>query len=218
MAELFEHVDRSFRGTLADWVESEADPVAGVERCLHGVLFAVVDANAVGIGPEMLQNFERPFRAANFILQMRRMDENHLVIVDGHLNLLFEDRFFVGRRLVKADLTDAEHVRFVEELRHFRQHLSRECWVLSFLWIDGHPREVLNSVEGCSGWFGRRQLVEVVDERFGVLAIKTGPKRGLGDGDDARHGHALIVPRRTGHGVIVWLDELHGEVPIRRGR
>ena len=89
---------------------------------LIGVLLDVVDdARAPGwIRVSALEHVEDQARALELVLEMRRVDEDQLVVPRGEVDVHFEHLQFVARILVQPDFADAEHVGPVEELRDDR--------------------------------------------------------------------------------------------------
>lgn len=126
----------------------------------------------------MTQHFQGPLGTADLVLQVRRVDQDELIVLHGQLDLSLEDLLFILGRLVKADLADAQHVGLLEELRHVLEHFVAEWRILGFLGIHTHPAEMPDAVLRGPSRFELRDLAKVVDERLGVGSIKAGPKAG----------------------------------------
>ena len=57
-----------------------------------------------------LEHVENQPRAFELVLEMRRVDEDELVVPRGEVDVHFQDLHFVARILVQPDFADAEHV------------------------------------------------------------------------------------------------------------
>ena len=95
------------------------------------MLLDVIDDHALRLDPRVgLERIEDQPRALELVLEVRRVDEDELVVPRREVDVLLEHLQFVARVLVQPDLADAEHVRPVEKLRDDAQHFVRERHVL----------------------------------------------------------------------------------------
>ena len=102
-AELFEDVDAALRGDFADGVNRQAGPEAVVAGEADRVLFAMIDQHALGLDSlVVLQHVDDDARSLVLVLQVRRVDQDELIVLRGQIDLLFEDRDLVARVLVQA--------------------------------------------------------------------------------------------------------------------
>jgi len=81
----------------------------------------------------VLQNVEYQPRALQFVLEMRRVDKDELLVAGGQVHVHFEHPEFIARVLVQPDLADAEHVWCAQELRNEVDDLRGELNILRFL-------------------------------------------------------------------------------------
>jgi hypothetical protein len=72
------------------------------------VLLDVIDEHATAVEPAVAnEHIENHPRSLVFVLQVRRVDENLLVVFHGQLQMLQEDDRLIARIFVEADLRNA---------------------------------------------------------------------------------------------------------------
>ena len=76
------------------------------------------------------------------------MDQDHLVVIGGELEVGFEDLELVAAVLVQADLADPEDALALEELGDDVEDLAGEDGILGLLRIDAEPGVVGDAVLG----------------------------------------------------------------------
>lgn len=211
-AESFEDIDGAACGHFGDGVEGESCPVTGVEDGLDGVFFGVVDPGAMWGEFHFAEEIEGESSAFEFIAEVWGVDEDDLVVAEGDVELFLEDGEFVGGVEVEADFADADDGGFAEEMGDLGEDFAAEGEVVGLFGVHGDPAEMADAVLSGAGGFELADLVEVVEEGAGVLAVETRPEGGLGDGDDAGHGHAFVVVGGSSDGVVMGLDDVHNDL------
>ena len=80
------------------------------------MLFHVIDDDSLGPDARVaLQRVHDKPRALELVFEVRRVDQDHLVVPRGEVDVHLEDLQFVPRVLVQADFADAQHVGPVEK-------------------------------------------------------------------------------------------------------
>ena len=207
----FDHVDGAHGRGLRFGVKRDAGPEALVEDFVDGVLLDVVDDDALGLHDAVgLEAIHDQARALALVLEVRRVHEDHLVVLHREGDVLLEHLHLIARVLVEADLADAEHRRGLQEFRDQREDVGGERHVFGFLGVDAQPGVMRQAVLGGALGLMLRQLAEVVVEAVGGLAVEAGPEGGLADRGAAGEGHGLIVVGGAAHHVAVRFDVTHG--------
>ena len=182
------------------------------------MLLDVVNQHAIGsdarIGSQNVQDHSRSFI---LVCEMRRVDEEQLVGLHREINLLLENGRFIGRVLVKADLTDAKNAGPIEKLRDGGDHLARQRNVLSLLGVDAQPAHVVDTELGGTRRLDLREMTKVVDESLYRAAIEPRPKRRFRNGDTPGSGHTNVIIRNPCDHVYVWIDVVHKALSIPVG-
>ena len=176
------------------------------------MLFDMVNPDPFRIHIHVGQHFQCPFSATHFILQVRCMNQNQLIIFDGLLDLCFENLFFVLSGFVKTDFAYTQYSRFLIKLRHVLEHFAAEFRVLCFFGVHGNPAVMLDAIFGGTRWFEFTDLVKVIYKRFRIQTVKAGPECRFRNGNYAGHGHAFVVLCCTGDRVIMRLNDLHNRL------
>ena len=87
-AEIFEHVDGAGRRAFGFRVERHASPHAGIEHQADGVFLHVINDDALGADAAVVfDDVEDEARTFQFVFQMRRVDENELIVLGGEVYL-----------------------------------------------------------------------------------------------------------------------------------
>ena len=77
----FEHIHGTFRGTLGDRIQREADPVTRLQRFTNRVILDMIDPDSLRVDIHVPQDFQRPFGPADLVLQMGRMNQDQLIML-----------------------------------------------------------------------------------------------------------------------------------------
>ena len=123
-----------------------------------------------------------------FVVEMRCVDEDLLIVFNGQINMFEKNGRFVARVLVQANFADTQHVGTIQELRNYLEYLAGQVHVFGFFGVDAEPCEVLDAVLRGSLGFELGQLTKIIVETFDTAAIESGPKRGLADRHAAHSG------------------------------
>ena len=112
-----DHIGSSRGRAFGDRIKGHARPKAFIENGLDRVFFDVVDEDARSVDAAIgTEHIEDHARSLVFVLEVRRMDQDRLVVGDGEVDMLEEDGGFVPGVLVESDFSDTQDVRPVEEL------------------------------------------------------------------------------------------------------
>ena len=99
-----QHIDGARRRGFGIGIKRDAGPETAVEDVAHGVFLDVVDDHAAGfhafVGEQEIH--DEP-RALELVLEVRGVDEDRQVAVEGELDVFLEDRELALRVLVQAD-------------------------------------------------------------------------------------------------------------------
>ncbi len=100
---------------------------------LDGVLFDVVDQYAARFDPRVAhEHIQDHARALVLVFQVRRVNEDLLLVPHSQIDVFEEDSGFVACVLIQADLADTQHVGLVEKLRNHGDDFARQRHVLGF--------------------------------------------------------------------------------------
>ena len=182
----FDHVDGALRRAFADGIDRHARPIAGILHQLDRVLFDVVDQDAPGIegAAEVFEHVENHARALEFVLEVRRVDEDEVMLahgagvaagrcaggvegVDGKLHMLLEDFGLVGGVFVEADFADAQDRGAAEESGDFGEDFAGFAEVFGLLGIQADPAVMLDAELCGTLRLGLGKLAVIVDEPGG---------------------------------------------------
>ena len=207
---LLDDVDRALRRDLRLRVERQPRPEPVLQDHLDRVLFGVIDHHALRLDLAVAaQDVDGDVRPLVLVLEVRRVDEDQLVVGDRQLHLLGVGGDLVARDAIEADLADAEHGRPIEELRDAREHVAGELAVVGLLRVDRQPGVVLHAVLRGAARLELRELPEVVLDAVAAAAVPAGPERRFGDRDAAGQRHLLVVVGRARDHVRVVVDVFH---------
>ena len=137
------------------------------------------------------------------------MDHDGEIRLERHLQLLAEDLLLGVGDQVETELTDRDHARAGEPLRHAGEHLVGEVDVVRLSGVHPDGAVVLDAVLRRALRLEGRDVVEVVVEGAGVLPRLPEPERGLGEGDDPTERHPLVVVGHPRDHVGVWIENAH---------
>ena len=163
-----------------------------------------------GTGRNRIHDQTRPFQ---FVLEMRCVHEDQLVVFFGQSDLFFENDELILRVLVQPDFTDPENIVLLEELRNQRHDLASKAWIIGFFRVNAEPAEVLNPKLGGSARFVLGELPKIVVETLSTGAIKTCPECGFGHSNAPGLRHPHVVVRGSGDHMNVWVDVLQDDAP-----
>ncbi len=105
-----------------------------------GVLLDVIDDDPLRLDARLrAQRIQDQPRPLPLVLEVRRVDEDQLLMLRGEADVLLEDLHFIARIFIEPDLADPEHVLAVEKAGDHCQHFPGEADVLGFLGIDAEP-------------------------------------------------------------------------------
>src|SRR5262249_49245263 len=153
-----------------------------------------IDADAGGVDAAVvLEHVDDHPRALVLVLEVWGVDEDQLVGAGGEGEVLLEDDGLVAGGLVEADLADTPDIWLVEVVGDDGDDLAGEADVLGLLGVDAQPAEVADAELGGAFGLDLGEVAEVVAEAQGAASIEAGPEGGLGDGDAAALGHAVVV-------------------------
>ena len=205
------------RRALRHRIERHAGPVAGVERRADRVLLDMIDHDPAAVERgEVGKHVEDHPRAAQLVGEVRRVDEDRLVVPHGQFDLLEEHGRLVPRVLIEPDLADAQHVGRREKLWDRRDHLAGELHVLGLLGVDAQPRIVGDPIAGGPPRLHLGDLPEVVTEAVGAPSVEAGPEGRLADGHATHPREGLVVVGDSRDHVDVGIDVVHGAPPSVR--
>ena len=206
----FDHVDGARRGAFGLRVKGNAGPKPGVEDEVDGVFLDVVDDDARGIDFAVCaKDVDDEAGAFPFVLEVGSVDEDHLVVLHGELDVAFEDGDFVAAIFVEADFADAEDVGAVEKGGKQREDFVGEGEVFGFLGIEAKPRIMRQAEFGGALRFVVGELAKVVVEALGGAAVEAGPEGGFADGAATGGDHGGVVVGGAANHVGVGFNVAH---------
>ena len=127
----FDHVDGPGGGALGFRIKGHARPKTSIEDHLDSVLFNVVNDAALRFDSLIaLEHVNDQARPLPFVLQVRSVDENELVVTRRQIDVQFQHFHFVAGIFVQPDLADAKHIGPVQEFWNNRQHFLRQLHIL----------------------------------------------------------------------------------------
>ncbi len=209
-AELLDHVGRASGCAFRDGVQRHARPEASVQYFADGVFFHVIHQDAVGLQPRVTdQHIQDHSRAQILVVQVRRVDQDQLVVLGGQVQVFQKYDGFILGILVQPDLADAQNVGPIQELGDHRDHLARQFHIFSFFGIDAQPGVMRDSVVGGAGAFKFSELAKVVAKTVRAASIESGPKRGLAHADAAHSSQRGVIVGGSRNHVNVWIKIVH---------
>src|SRR5690349_13570133 len=116
------------------------------------------------------------------ILQVRRVDEDELVMLHGQVDVALEYSHLVDGVLIEPNLTNAEHRWPIQEFRNEIQNLLPQHHVLRFLGINAKPAEMGQPVFSRALWFEVGKLAKVIVKALHTAAVEPRPKSRLAYG------------------------------------
>ncbi len=137
------------------------------------------------------------------------MNQDLLIELDRKLKVFLEHGGFVGRVLVKSNLSDSENVVTVQELRDHGHDFAGKLDVFGLLGVDAQPGEVSDSKLCRPSGFDFGELTEVIPKAIDGATIKASPKCGFAHRHTAHAGEGLVVVGGPGDHVNVWIDVVH---------
>jgi len=179
----------------------------------YSVFLDVIDDDA--LRPDAfvaLQHVEDEARAFELVFEMRRVDENELMVPGGEVRVHFEDLEFVPRVLVEPDFADAQDVRTVEELRNQGDDVFGQLDVLGFLGIDAEPGKMGEAEPGGALRLVFGELPEIVLKPGRRPAVEARPERRLANGPASRQRHVRVIVGDAADHVGVGFEIAHEEV------
>ena len=175
------------------------------------MLLDVIDDHASGFHALMrAEQIDDEPRTLELVFEVRRMDENQLVVLHREVDVLLKDVEFIARIAVQADFADTEDVGFREELGDHRKHIGGEGEIFGFLGVDAEPGKMRQEkLRGARGLI-LRELAKIVTKAINRAAIVASPEGGFADGLTPGRDHRLIVVGRAADHMAVGLDVAHG--------
>jgi histidinol dehydrogenase len=176
----------------------------------------MIDEHMLGLYSLFIfQNRSDDGRALVLVMQVGRVDQNHLSVFGSYLDLFLEDRDFIRRILIQSDFTNTKNARMMQQGRNQLDHLPRQLHVFRFLGIDANPAVMIDPILGGSERFHLREKPKVIGEAGSRRTIITRPEGGFTDRDDAAASHVLIIVSRSADAVNVGIDELHADLSLK---
>src|SRR5581483_548275 len=139
--------------------------------------FDMVDDDAFGIYARIaFEHIDDQPRALELILEVGRMNQDHLVVAHGEIDMALENGQFVAGILVQANLPNAKDCRTIQKLRDEIDDFIGESHVLGLLWIDAEPAIMEQAIFRGALRLEIRQLPEIIVEALRTAAIESGPE------------------------------------------
>ena len=153
-------------------------------------------------------------RAFEFIFQMRRVDQNELIVFGGHIDVHLQNFQLVSAVLVQTDFADSKHIGLVQELGDDGKNIFGELHVFGFLRIDAKPGEMQQAEFRRALRFVLGQLAKIIEKAIDRTPVEAGPERWFTDGLAAGRGHIQVIVGHPANHVTMWFDVSHLKIML----
>lgn len=206
-----EHIDSPGRGAFGFGIECDPGPESPVKNQRESVFFDVIDDDTAGVefGPRK-KGIEDQFCALEFVLKMRGVDQDELLMLQGQIDLPFQNGDFVAAVFVESDFANAKDIGFLEEFRNQGNDIAGNGQIFGFFGVDAEPTVVREMKFFRPFWFMLGQLGKIIVKTLRGSPIKSGPECRFTNSAAAGQGHGLIIVGRPADHVTVGFNIAHG--------
>ena len=92
----FKDVCRALWGALCIWIECHSGPEPSVKYKLNGVFFNVINKDSARVSAGILECINDEPGAFELVFEMRRVDQNHLIMLHSKIDVLFKNSQFIS--------------------------------------------------------------------------------------------------------------------------